>query len=717
VVLNRLAGLLAPVKSGIGRLAGRATWSAVPKPHANPSNQLAASSELRSPPVPARLAFGELRSPPVPARLAFGELRSPLLTDGAKAVASFAGWWHNFFVPDSSPAAIYAGISGQPIAATVADVDRDRRRLRVIWVLQLAAGALVLMRLFVIQVVWYPRYSTMAKRQHVSAYKLPAIRGAIYDRNGRVLAVSQDGAAVYLMPRYFFANKTNVNAKLRDVCRLLGRSAAAVKAESKRKSFVWLKRPASPSELEQVRELCARQRIQGIGWEPLCLRHYPEGKTACQLLGFTNDTGHGLEGIEYGFDSVLYQDGGRMPVLRDNRGRTIFTGGGPVGEPGSGAASLTLTIDTTLQHAAERELEAGMARVGAKWGCAIVMDPITGELLALANAPRYVPGSFQSVPAYMRSNHAVTAVFEPGSTFKLVTLAAILQENLAAENDVFDCERGAYLLADEVLHDVEPYGKLTVAEIFAYSSNIGFAKLGQKLGHERMFRYARRFGFGELTGVGLPGEEHGLLKKTTDRFSLAAAAFGQGLGGTAIQIAASYAAIANKGVLVRPWVVREARDSQGRLRVSGKSQPVRVVVSPQVAKRLTEMLVGVVEYGTGVPARIKGYRVAGKTGTAQKSTSKGYAEGGEKIVTFVGFLPADAPRFLVLVTIDRPKWGTAGGVAGPVFREIALAALRQFGVPRVPAGSEAADSGLPEGAPRDPGAYQLLAGAGGFFTR
>ena len=569
---------------------------------------------------------------------------------------------------------------GLPLAAAASEAENDRFRMRTVWNALTLAAALVILRLFMIQVVWYPRYSTMSKRQHVIAYKLPAARGTIYDRNGRPLAVSQGGAAIYLVPRYFFADRSGSLAKLREVCSLMGVSPTVVRKEAARKSFVWLKRLASTAEVEQVRDLCQRQRMQGIGWEPLCLRHYPEGRTACHLLGFTNDEGRGLEGVEFGYDRYLHREGDRMAVLRDNKGRIIFTGGGPKEETSSGS-SLTLTIDTALQYAAERELEQGISKAGAKWGCAIIMEPATGELLALANAPRYTPGAIRGVPAQVRTNHAVCAIFEPGSTFKLVPLAAALQENVARENDIYDCERGAYVLADAVIHDVEPYGKLSVAEMFAYSSNIGFAKLGLKLGSDRMLKYAQAFGFGESTHVGLPGEEHGVVSRSSGRFALATQAFGQGLLATAVQIAAAYASIANNGVLMRPYVVREVRDLHGVLRVSNGPQQVRRVVSATVARRMTEMMVGVVEYGTGQAARIKGYRVAGKTGTAQKSTAKGYLQQGEKIVTFVGFLPADTPKFLVLVTLDQPRWGTAGGVAGPVFREISLACLRRFGVP------------------------------------
>lgn len=595
------------------------------------------------------------------------------------------------------------GVQAVPPVVLAVEAAHDRDRLRWLWGAHVSVAALVLLRLFLIQIVWYPRYSSISKRQHVAAYKLPASRGAIMDRNGRVLAESQEGAAVYLMPRYFFADKTGIRSKLQRVCGLLGRSVASVRAEAARKSFVWLKRPATTADVERIQEVCRTERIQGIGWEPLCLRHYPEGRTACQLLGFTNDEGHGLEGVEFGYDRYLHRDAARMTVIRDSLGRTIFTGGGP-DEDAQSASSLTLTIDTTLQYATEREMERGMVRAGAKWGCALVMDPSTGELLALANVPRYSPDAFAGAPADVRANHAVSSVFEPGSVFKLVALSAALEDKVAGERDVYDCERGAYLLGNEVIHDVEPYGRLSVAEMFAYSSNIGFAKLGMKVGASRLLAMAKRFGFGEPTRVGLPGEERGLLRKPIEPFDIAALAFGQGVGTTAIQIAAAYGAIANGGNLMRPYVVREARDARGHLVLVNRPEPVRKVVSADLARRLVELMSGVVEFGTGQPAAIKGIKVAGKTGTAQKSNAKGYLPDGDKLVTFVGFFPADNPKFLVLVSMDRPKWGTAGGVVGPVFREIALAAVRQFGVPTGPAGPLARGTALPAHGPAGRGA-------------
>ena len=570
-------------------------------------------------------------------------------------------------------------ILAEPPHGTSGPPDVFGQRLGFVWKLTLIFMCLVVLRLFSVQVIGYGKYARIARRQHLDSYELPAARGAIYDREGKALAVSQEGAAVYMVPKYFFRKREKIWKDLEAVCAALNVSAKFVYQEARKKPFLWLKRPASPEELERVREVCQKMKIAGVGWESLCLRYYPAGKTACHVLGFTNDKGEGLEGVERSFNSYLYRKGTKMSVLKDSKGQIIFTSGGPT-EGARSNSSLTLTIDAGMQHIAERELERGVERARAAWGCAIVMEVSTGEVLAMANSPRFSPGDFQSVPAKWRINHSIGTVFEPGSTFKLVPLAAALQENVVQEETVFYCEHGAFILGKETIHDVESYGDLTVADMFTHSSNVGFAKLGIKLGGDPLYNWARRFGFGEKTSVGISGEERGILRKYSDKLSVAAMSFGHGVGVTALQLAAAYAAIANDGVLMRPFVVREVRDERGRLRISNRPTAVRRIVSPSVARRITGMLETAVEEGTGRAALISGYRVAGKTGTALKSSSRGYAPDSNRIVTFVGFLPADSPRLLILVVMDS-RWGQGGGIAGPVFREIGFAAMRQYGVP------------------------------------
>jgi len=593
------------------------------------------------------------------------------------------GWFRRFLFRSRSRPGINQ-LQGFPdrrgAIARAVDPDGGKSRTRLLWSIQLAMAGIILVRLGWVQVIRHSYYAKVARSQHITVYKMPVTRGVICDRNGHPLVISQEAGDVYMIPQFFLRKRERAWPKMRALCNLLGVPAGETWARASRDKFIWLKKRASPAEIARVRKLCQEMKIAGVGYEPLCLRHYPEGRMACQVLGCANDRGSGLEGLEFSYDKYLKRTPGDLPVLRDNLGNFIFSNGGPL-EESTTSAALTLTIDANIQRVAERELEAGLARVGARWGCAIVMETETGELLAMANAPRFHPVRFAEVPAQWRANRAVNTTFEPGSTFKLVALAAGLQDNIVKPDTVFDCEMGAFMLGEEVIHDTEAHGGLSVSEMLAQSSNIGFAKLGMKLGHDRMYSWAQRFGFGEATKVGLPGEERGILNKTRDSFSLSAIAFGQGVGVTAIQVAAAYGAIANGGVLMRPYIVRESRDARGSVRMSNHPKPVRRVVSGRVARTIIEMLEGVVSHGTGRAGAINGYRVCGKTGTAQVSDSKGYLPDEAKLVTFVGFLPAEAPRILVLVAMDRPKYGSGGGVAGPVFREIALAAIRQAGIP------------------------------------
>jgi len=584
----------------------------------------------------------------------------------------------------------HGGLERRKAIAHALDPDGGRARMRIAWRVMVGVAAVIILKLFVVQVVLHSYYRKKIDIQAGGEYHVGVTRGVITDRTGRPLVISRMGSAISMSPKCFLRKNPKAWSDMRTICSILGLSAVSTWREAGHGEFMRLKRQASPAELEKIRGFLQRRNLSGIETEPLCLRAYPEGRMACQLLGVANDRGDGLEGLESKYDEFLRAEAEDLPVLRDNHGRLIFSNGGPVNEAQTGA-SLTLTIDVGIQRAAERELEQGMARVGAKWGCAIVMETATGEVLALANVPRYHPERFAAVPAEWRVNRAISTTFEPGSTFKLVTLAAALQDNFVKEDAVFDCEHGAYLIGDEVIHDTEPHGLLPVREMLVESSNIGFAKMGQKVGSERLYHWARRFGFGEFVKAGLAGDEKGILGKPRDLFSLSAMAFGQGIGVTAIQLAAAYGAIANGGILMRPWVVKEVRDYTGVVRLENRPQAVRRVVSKRVARTITSMLVGVVDRGTGRAAAIGGYRVAGKTGTAQISDGKVYKD--EKIVTFIGFLPAEAPRLLVLVAMDRPKYGSGGGVAGPVFREIALAAIRQAGIPASTPGTVALNLG------------------------
>jgi cell division protein FtsI (penicillin-binding protein 3) len=368
--------------------------------------------------------------------------------------------------------------------------------------------------------------------------------------------------------------------------------------------------------------------------------------------------------------------------LRDARGRKLLTNGVEDPQARQGA-SLTLTIDRQLQYVTEKALEKAVVESRAAAGMAVVLDPRTGELLALANAPRFNPNSPKDARPEAIRNRAVTDAFEPGSTLKAFVVATALDEKVINEDSEFDCEKGRWAVGRHVVHDTHPHGLLKPRDILQVSSNIGAAKVAQKLGRERLFAAFQRFGFGEKVGLGLPGEGKGSVPFPRADISLATQAFGQGLTVTAVQLAAAYGALANGGVLMKPYLVSKVVDPDGVVLLENGPTAVRRVVSEKAARQVVAMLESVVEPGGTAPkARLDEYRVAGKTGTAQKvdPLAGGYSD--KRIASFVGLVPAEAPRAVILVVIDEPKTDVYGGlVAAPVFKEIAQQAMPLLGVP------------------------------------
>jgi cell division protein FtsI (penicillin-binding protein 3) len=346
---------------------------------------------------------------------------------------------------------------------------------------------------------------------------------------------------------------------------------------------------------------------------------------------------------------------------------------------------MQLTLDTSIQHIAEKELEASILKYRAKAGVAIVVEPHTGEVLALANYPSFNPNNYASQSADQRRDRAVTDSFEPGSTFKTILAATALEEEIVGKEDLFYCEMGKYHFAGKIIHDTHPHGWLSFSKILQVSSNIGFTKIAEKVKKERYFKYIEKFGFGKLTGIDVPGEVPGLLRRAESwsAIDLATHAFGQGISVTPMQMVMAYAAIANGGFLMRPYITRRVVSPRGEVLLENQPQVVRRVISEKTAKLLASMLQDVTsEGGTGTMANIEGFDVAGKTGTAQKAdpVHGGYASK-KRVGSFVGFVPANDPRLVALVLIDEPEVNVYGGVvAAPVFRNIAQGALRRLAV-------------------------------------
>ena len=519
-------------------------------------------------------------------------------------------------------------------------------------------------------------FRDLADRQHRQRVALPAERGSIVDRHGDVLALTVESAAIYVRPTILQADSKLISVLARTLDLAPSQVAEKVRAPE---PFVWLLRHATPEQADAIAAL----GLRGVGSEPSRRRFYPRGTLAGQTLGFSGIDLQGLEGLELTYDRYLRGPAQSLSVERDARGRSILTEGASERLPRQGAR-LELTIDATLQQVTESELEAAVSARRAAAGIAVAMDPWTGEILALANVPSFDPNTVATAAPDQWRNRVIADSYEPGSTFKGILAAAAIEAGVVHPGDRIFCENGSYAVGRRVVHDHEPYGWLSFAEVIKHSSNIGAGKVGERLGSERLAATMRAFGFGQPTGIDLSGEVPGLVRPVPKwgRINLVTTSFGQGVAVTPLQLLRAYAAIANGGKLMRPYVVRRVVAADGSVVLENKPQVVGEPVSPQTAATVTELLRGVVEGGTGTQAHIDGVPVAGKTGTAQKvDTKTGRYSARQRMSSFVGFVPADAPRFVILVVIDSPQTATYGGVvAAPVFRRVAEYAVDRLGL-------------------------------------
>lgn len=517
-----------------------------------------------------------------------------------------------------------------------------------------------------------------ASQQHTQRVSTSAQRGSIVDRHGDPLALSRHSAAVYMRPAEWNAGRDSLG----DIADLLDLPAdfVAVKAEDSA-PFVWLDRQVPRDRWEQLKRL----KLMGIGSERSQERIYPQGALAGQLLGFTGIDGQGLEGVEQSLDSDLAGEVDARAFERDAWGRWIEAGQGWWKPPRAGA-KVELTIDSALQRVCEAELDKARLEYEAKAGMAVVLSPRSGEVLAIATVPRFDPNRFQETPRELRRNRPVTDSYEPGSTMKAIMAAIALEEGVVHPDEEIFCEEGSYRVGRRVIHDHHGYGLLPFSRVIALSSNIGSAKIAERLGADKLSTGLKQFGFGSLTGINLPGESAGLVLpvKQWDRIHLVTNAFGQGSAVTALQLTRAFAALANGGLLMRPFVVRRVVGEGGRVLQAAHPRVERRVVSKNTAALVTRMLTEVVEAGTGKAAKIEGVLVAGKTGTAQKVDPKMRRyHPTDRMSSFIGYVPADDPEFVILVVLDTPKKATYGGVvAAPVFRQIAEYSLRRAGLLR-----------------------------------
>ena len=537
-------------------------------------------------------------------------------------------------------------------------------------------------RLGYLQLFLHSEYLARAQRQQQRVIEITPKRGAIYDRNMHPLAMSIPVDSAFAVPSEL--GDELLAARLLSGVLGIPREVLEARLESSR-SFVWIARKLPPDKKEAVEAL----NLKGVYFQKENQRIYPKRDLASHVLGFVDLDEKGLGGIEYELDGKIRGKSEKIIVMADARQRW-FDGGEAQRERG---ANAVLTLDEKIQYIAERELAAAIAKTHAMAGTVMVMNPNTGEILALANWPKFNPNAANETPAEARMNRAVTALYEPGSTFKLITLAAAFDQGITRPEEVFDCENGAVYVAGHRIRDHKPFGLLNVADILAQSSDVGAIKIALRLGAPKFYDYIRAFGFGQPTGVDMPGESKGLLRRLDNwsAISIGSISMGQEVGVTPIQLISAVSAIANGGMLYKPHVIAELRRGDQLLAAAGPLAPSepRRVIRPETAATLRRLMEGVVLNGTGKLAHLEGWTAAGKTGSAQKiDPATGRYSAKQLIASFTGFAPINNPAVTILVSLDSPVGEHEGGqVAAPVFKRIAEQVLPHLDVPRdVPIG-------------------------------
>jgi len=569
-------------------------------------------------------------------------------------------------------------------------------RARIILGVLLSLYVLVVLRAFHIQVLGVKGIRERGERQYATTIPLIPKRGVILDRTGSELAVSVATKSVFVQPGKLKSPDLVADLLAPRVSRKATELRRLFAAE---KGFVWVRRQmpstAADEAVREVREaLAARDpefrgkasAVDGIGTVEEPKRFYPNRELASSLIGFTNLDCEGMEGVELSLNKYLRGERAGLSCERDARGRLIVPASSTV-EVNSKGHSVTLTIDRNVQHVAESELMAAVTKHRARGGMALVLRPKTGEILAMATAPSFNPNAPAAAPPETRKNRSLTDCFEPGSTFKVFTLASALEVGAVSTGEKFFCENGAYRYAGKVIHDTHRYGWLTAPEVLKYSSNIGITKINDRMDPGRFHEMIRAFGFGTRTGIELQGEVPGLAPSRSgfdSRIRRATVSFGQGISVTPLQLATAMSAAVNGGKVMKPYVVREVLDPEGKSVFRGEPTELRRVLSPKTSATMREILGKVVqEDGTGTQARIKGFLVGGKTGTSQKvEEGTGKYSSTKRVASFIGFLPLHDPELLILVVIDEPRGQVYGGVvAAPAFNQIAVKTAYYLGIP------------------------------------
>ena len=554
-----------------------------------------------------------------------------------------------------------------------------RVRIYVVAVFFVCGLSIILARAYQLQVLDKDRLARIALAGYRGIVKLPPKRGTIYDRKGHELAVSVEVESIYTHP-HLMQNKVQTAKLLSKILEI--KESALLGLFKSQRPFVWIDRKVAPEKIKKAKAL----GIEGVGFTTETRRYYPGKEIAGHVLGFAGEDNQGLEGLEKKYDKILKGPDYTLIQMRDALGRPFYVNR-PAPEE-SEIRDLVLTIDKDIQYAAEQALKKTVEETRAKNGHAIVVDVETGEILAMAVTPLFNPNVFWTHQANQWRNRVVTDSYEPGSTIKAYLLAAALDSSLVSPETKFFCENGEYKIGTNTIHDHDRkgHGMLSVSEIITFSSNIGAVKIGQRIGYKRFHEYLGKFGFGDRTDIDLPGEQEGFLRpvKEAKEIEKATSFFGQGMTVNSLQLVMAMGAIANGGKLMKPYVVKAVRDQRGKVVEENHPQVVRKVMSPETARKVTQVLESVVKEkgGTGNLAAIKGYRVAGKTGTSQKVDPATKRYSGKNYVTlFVGFAPVESPRLAILALVDEPEAKKYGGlVAAPVFREVGAWSLNHLRV-------------------------------------
>jgi len=516
-----------------------------------------------------------------------------------------------------------------------------------------------------VQIIRHKALTALADRQHRKHISLSPQRGTIYDRINRILAIYFDTNSLYAVPKEI--RNTERVADILSKKLVLDRESLVRKLTVNR-NFTWVKRKLDAETKDDIKKL----KIKGIYLASEGKRFYPGGRLSCHLLGITDIDNNGLEGIELYYDKELAGEKGWKHVYRDAKQREFFYHKED-SLPARNGTNLVLTVDEMIQHVLEAEMENIVNLYNPAGVSCIAMDPSTGEILGLANYPWFDPNKTRNVKLGHLRNRAISDSFEPGSVFKIVTAAAALEEKVVDLDTEFFCENGSYRLGKRILHDYKPFGKLTFREIIEKSSNIGVCKVASRLGKGKLFAYIKKFNFGKKTGVDLPGEVSGILRDVDSwSFSdMSTVPMGHGIAVTPLQMALCVSTIANNGVLMKPYVVKCLLNDEGTLIKENRPQVVRRVVSKETADKVKELLLGVVERGTGWRSRLDDFRVCGKTGTAEKVNPRGGYHKDKYISSFVGFAPFEKPRVVLAVCVDEPKGEHLGGrVGAPAFKNM-----------------------------------------------